>query len=106
MPKDITDMMWDALQADIASVKTDVRNLQTRTERAEVSDSIPAYAYVSLPTAANGGLGTGTTYITLAWVTDGRKPGEGAGTGTGILAYWDNAAGVWKRLSDYTAVTV
>lgn len=41
-----------------------------------------------------------------AWVTDGRKTGEGVGAGTGCLAYADNIAGVvtWRRISDDTQV--
>jgi hypothetical protein len=40
----------------------------------------------------------------LAWATNGRKSGEGAGLGTGVLVYADNQAGTvtWRRLSDDT----
>jgi len=42
----------------------------------------------------------------MAWATNGRKSGEGAGSGTGVLAYADTISGAttWRRLSDDTAV--
>jgi hypothetical protein len=38
-----------------------------------------------------------------AYASDGRKPGEGAGAGTGVLAYYD-AAGAWVSVCDGTVV--
>lgn len=39
---------------------------------------------------------------TMAWATNGRKTGELAGAGTGVLVYADTIAGTvtWKRISD------
>lgn len=30
-----------------------------------------------------------------AFITDGRKSGEGAGNGTGVLCWYDEASGAW-----------
>ena len=40
----------------------------------------------------------------LIWISDGRKTGEGVGSGTGVVAYWDSTSAAWLRLSDDTAV--
>lgn len=40
----------------------------------------------------------------LAHATDGRKPGEGAGAGTGMLCFWDAATGTWISVSSGTTV--
>lgn len=57
------------------------------------------YAVASLPTAA-----TFSTLIRgdIAYATNGRKNGEGAAAGTGVLCYWDTVA--WRRVSDDTTV--
>lgn len=39
----------------------------------------------------------------LAWATNGRKPSEGAGAGTGVPVYY-NGNGIWNRCSDHTQV--
>jgi hypothetical protein len=101
----LENLIWESLKDEIAQLTTRVESIAIRYERAEVSDSIPAYTFVNLPTAANGGLGDNTNYTTLAWVSNGRKSGEGAGAGTGILAYWDATAAVWKGVRSEVAVT-
>lgn len=91
-------------------LKNDVGNLQKRltkvaqTERAEIVDSVPAYTLAAAPTNSDGGLGTGTSYVTLAWISNGRKSGEGAGAGTGVLAVFQSSSNEWLRLTDYSAV--
>jgi hypothetical protein len=39
---------------------------------------------------------------TVAYATNGRKQGEGAGTGTGVPVYYSNNQ--WRRYSDDTVV--
>lgn len=91
-------------------LKTELKNLQTqvdrtkRFERAEIADSIPAYTLANAPNNATGGLGTGVSYVTLAWISDGRKSGEGGGAGTGVLAVFQSSSNQWLRLTDYSAV--
>lgn len=58
-------------------------------------DSLPVYAFADLPTGFNG---------RMAFVSDGRKSGEGAGLGTGVPAYYDATAGDWLNFFD-NAVT-
>ena len=43
------------------------------------------FAVASLPSAAGSGAGT------VAYATDGRKAGEGAGVGTGVLVFSDGS---------------
>ena len=54
------------------------------------------YTVATLPSA--GGRSGWT-----AFVSDGRKQGEGAGSGTGVMVYSDGTA--WRRVSDDTAVS-
>lgn len=57
--------------------------------------ALEAYAFANLPTGYEG---------RTAFVTDGRKTGEGAGLGTGVPAYFSAAS--WRVFFDDTAVTV
>lgn len=41
----------------------------------------------------------------VAYCTDGRKSGEGAGNGTGVPVYYDETTGDWLVFRDGTAVT-
>ncbi|SFV05936.1 hypothetical protein SAMN02799631_04323 [Methylobacterium sp. 174MFSha1.1] len=52
-----------------------------------------SYTVGTLPAGTAGG---------TAFVSNGRKPAEAAGAGTGVLACYSN--GAWRRLSDETAV--
>lgn len=101
---DIAELMWSTLQSRIDEVKKQAE--KPPLERAEIADNIPAYALTDAPLAAQGGLGTGISYVTLAWISDGRKSGEGVGAGTGVLAVYDSSGDQWLRLTDYTAVVV
>ena len=47
----------------------------------------PSYAVASLPTTAGDGQN--------AWATNGRKPAEGAGSGTGVPVFWNPATSQW-----------
>lgn len=72
-------------------------------EKSTYTGGLRAYAYVDLPT---NGLGNGSTYVTMVFVSDGRKDGEGAGNGTGCVAIYDSAAADWLRTSDYSSVAI
>jgi hypothetical protein len=48
----------------------------------------PSYTVASLPTTGNG---NGAP----AWASNGRKPGEGAGAGTGVPVFWNPTTGSW-----------
>lgn len=57
--------------------------------------ALPKYLVANLPTGFEG---------RLAFATDGRKTGEGAGVGTGAPVYWSGAA--WRTYPADAAVTV
>lgn len=61
---------------------------------ATTASQVPAYTFAGLPTPGTPGR--------HAFVTDGRKIGEGAGLGTGVVAYDDGAG--WYRASDDSVV--
>lgn len=99
------DHVWRELSDEISSLDSRVSKLSTLVERAETAGGVPAYALASAPTNATGGMSDGTEHIDLAWIKDGRKSGEGAGLGTGVLAIFDSAANAWKNVDGYAAVT-
>lgn len=103
MTSEMIEFVWRELKADLNSLQKQVDEAK-HVERALIADSIPAYTVANLPTAANGGLGNGTSYVTLAWASNGRKSGEGVGAGTGVLCVYQSSLGQWLRTSDYTQV--
>ena len=56
-----------------------------------------SYNVASLPVAGLTG--------SVAFAKDGRKGGEGAGAGTGVPVYWNNATSNWFTFSGNVAVT-
>lgn len=101
---DMIETVWNDLKKEIAGLQAQINGQAVKTERAEYTDGIPAYTFVELPST---GLADGSTYVTLAWVSNGRKSGEGAGLGTGVLAIWQQSSSTWKRIGeDYADVTV
>lgn len=103
---EMVELIYGELKAQLNVLETRVEQ-NKRVERAEIADSIPAYTLANAPLAADGGLGDGTNggYITLAWISNGRRPGEGAGLGTGVLAFYQASSNTWIRIDTYTAVT-
>lgn len=101
--QDIVDLIYDSLQREIRSIREDVNRLTTTTEQAQYVDGIPCYTFASLPAT---GLGNGSTYLTIAFCSNGRKSGEGVGAGTGVLVYWNNPSSQWLKFNDDTAVTI
>lgn len=73
-----------------------LRTLETNP-RAEVAGGVPSVMFADLPPV-------GTVPGRLLWVSNGRKPTEGAGLGTGVLAADDSVA--WRRVGDYSTVAV
>lgn len=104
---DIVEYVYADLKAQINALETQV-DRNKRVERAEIADSIPAYTLANAPLAADGGLGDGSDggYITLAWISNGRRAGEGAGAGSGVLAAYQSSTNQWLRLTDYSVVVV
>lgn len=104
MPSEMVELVYRELKADITTLQKQVNAV--KPERAEIADSIPAYLLADAPLAVDGGLGDGSSYITLAWISNGRRPGEGVGAGTGVLCFHESSTNTWIRLDTYTAVTV
>ncbi len=67
---------------------------QEANERSEVTNAVPRLTVANLPTPQQAGR--------VRFATDGRKMGEGAGAGTGVLVYDDSVA--WRRTADDTTV--
>lgn len=57
---------------------------------------LASYTVAGLPSSSVAG--------TVAYASDGRKPGEGAGHGTGVLVYYDSTA-AWISVHSGVAVT-
>lgn len=98
------ELVWKQLQGQLNEIQRQVI-LAQQTERALFTDSIPGYTVANLPTLANGGLGDGVSYVTLAWASNGRKAAEGAGLGTGQLVYYNAASDQWLRVRDDSVIT-
>lgn len=81
--------LWDT----IALLTNRVRNLEA-SDRAEVAGGVPTYTVATLPSVSTG--------CRVAFASDGRKTGEGAGAGTGVFVYHDGTA--WRRSDDGTTV--
>lgn len=77
----------------IATLVARIRKLE-QAERSEVANGVVSLLFVDLPAPGQTGR--------WRFVTNGRKVGEGAGAGTGVMAYDDGVA--WRRPSDDTTV--
>jgi hypothetical protein len=104
MADDMVEMVYGALKDELNTVQQQVVIAQ-QTERALFSDSCPSYTVATLPTLANGGLGNGTSYVTYAFASNGRKAAEGAGLGTGQLVYYNAVTDQWLRIRDDSVIT-
>lgn len=100
----MVDSLFQQLRADINNLERKNQRQDSRTERAEIAGAVEAFTLATAPTTT--GLGDNSSYTTLIWVSDGRKPGEGAGTGTGVLAWWDATNLAWYSVFDQSAVIV
>lgn len=102
---DMVELVYGELRKELDTLNAQAN--QKKPERAEIADSVPAYLLVDAPLATDGGLGDGTAggYITLAWISNGRKSGEGVGAGTGILAYYNSSTNSWFGIRSEVAVT-
>ena len=96
------DSLYNQLRGQITDLKRKNERQDSRTERAEYAGAVEAFTLASAPTGT--GLGDNSSYTSLAWIVDGRRPGEGAGTGTGVLAWFDDASSTWYSVFDQNAV--
>lgn len=102
MDFDVLEAVWDNLQAQIDSLRTDVNRALAKTERAETAGGVEAVdTLADAPLAADGGVGDGD----MLFIRSGRKTGEGVGNGSGICAYYNSADDSWRRFYDDAVVT-
>lgn len=102
MELDMLQIVWDELQVQIDSLRSDMNALLARSERAETAGGMATSTLAAAPLFATGGVGDGD----FLFISNGRKSGEGVGAGTGIPAYYNAATDSWLRFSDDAAVTV
>jgi len=100
---DIVELVYIRLKKRIDRLEHGQDALHTTTEQAGFTDGVPAYTFANLPT---NGLANGTTYVTVAFCSNGRKSGEGVGAGTGQLVYYNAPTTQWLRVRDDSVITV
>jgi len=91
--QDMVEFVWTELGKQIVDNRRDLRLIAQRTERSETAGGHQSYTFATRPTANNSGGDE-------IWISDGRKVGEGAGAGTGVLCYWNPATSTWKLHRD------
>jgi hypothetical protein len=79
------------------TLERDTRRLTSFTQNANIALGVQTFTVATLPTITS----TGGTQI--AFASNGRNPGEGAGAGTGVLV-WNNGTSGWRTVYDGTAV--
>ncbi len=77
------------------SLTDDAADLAVAVQGSMQHFGLPAYAFADLPTGFEG---------RLAFATDGRRTGQGGGSGTGVPVYWSSTA--WRVFFDDTAAAV
>ena len=78
----------------LSDLQNQIEELTRKTVRSEYTGGVQRRTVADLPATASVG--------SLMFATDGRKTGEGAGAGTGVLCYYDGIA--WRRVDDGTTV--
>lgn len=102
---DIVRQVYEEMKLSNSRLQRQIDTINVRRSRAETAGGFVASTLADAPLAATGGLSDGSAYIDLRWISDGLKPGETTGTGTGVLAYYDAANDRWNNVHDYAAVT-
>lgn len=62
-----------------------------------IQNTAPSYTVASLPATGSSGQ--------FCWASNGRKPGEGAGSGTGVMVFWNSATSQWYSFASTALVT-
>lgn len=97
---DIIDFVWEKLNDEISTRRNETRKINA-SEKTGEAFSFPISALADAPLAADG-----MATFACRFISDGRKGGEGAGTGTGVPCYYNPTTNTWLKFSDDTAVTV
>lgn len=87
---------YRTFQAQIDQLQKQIRQLSVNTARSEYTGGVTNYAFTALPSPNHAGM--------IAYCSDCRKSGEGAGNGTGVLVVVTLLAAVlvWARVDDPT----
>jgi hypothetical protein len=86
--------IWNTLQNLVTSIGVIAKQLSNGIT---TTNALTGYAVASLPaTAATGA---------LAWASNGRKPGEGSGSGTGVPVFYNPATATWFSFLSGAQVT-
>lgn len=97
--KDAVKAQFNRLKKQLELTSNLATEQKRKTERSMIGWSFNNYELSEAPLAADG-----MTGYAVAFITDGRKQGEGAGNGTGIPAYYDPDTDTWLKFSTDTAV--
>ena len=98
------DSLYRQLRQEVRDLKTSNERRDSKSERAEIGGAVEAFTLADAPTG--DGLGDTVSYTSLAWIVDGRRPGLGAGTGTGVLAFFEASSATWISVFDQSAVVI
>jgi len=99
---EVVDYVYETLNAELKQQARNIRETRKQSERSETAGGVASSTLADAPLAVDGGMSGGD----LLWITDGRKPAEGAGAGTGVLACYNPATDQWLNVNDYSAVVV
>jgi hypothetical protein len=105
MTEPLIDTIYKQMQDENKSLVRRLNDTRQTTERGETVGGFESFTYATAPRAAQGGMSNGDAYVDVCWVKDGRKPGEGVGAGTGVVAVYDAGLDDWLRVGDYAVVT-
>lgn len=104
MAEELIDTIYKQMQDENKNLIRRLNDTRQFTERGETVGGFESFTYALAPRAIDGGMSDGSAYIDVCWIKDGRKPSEGAGLGTGVVAIYDAAIDDWLRIGDYAVV--
>lgn len=99
--KTLAELTYEELTKQVKAVSQSLNTATAQSERAETSAGHPSGTLAQAPLAANGAR-AGDQFF----VTNGRKVGEGAAAGTGVMAYYNTATNSWYTSASDTAVLI
>lgn len=94
----ITQAIWKQLQQERRNQERERSRVNNMTEIA--GEAFQFRTYATLTDAP-----TGLSQPENGFILSGRKPGEGAGNGTGVPAFYNPATNSWLNFHDCNAVT-
>lgn len=101
MPPTLPELVWNDLNKQLIRVKKHVKFVEISGERSETTSGHPSSTLAAAPLRASGAKNGDERFI-----TNGRKVGELAGAGTGVLCYYDNSTDQWIHPATDTAITI